>query len=76
VQIAFIACSSKNQRCETVGNLTNIDYNSSTDVRLQYDWLNRVTNILDALGTTKYTYAVGNQGLFDGVRSQLLTFAF
>ena len=35
-----------------VGNLTNINYPNSPDVRFQYDGLNRVTNMVDAAGTT------------------------
>jgi RHS repeat-associated protein len=44
-----------------VGNLTNINYPTSPDVALQYDWLNRLTNMVDAAGTTKYAYTAGNQ---------------
>ena len=44
-----------------VGNLTNINYPTSPDVTLQYDWLNRLTNMVDSAGTTKYTYTMGNQ---------------
>src|SRR6266700_5107248 len=46
---------------DPVGNLTNIDYPASTDVKFQYDPLNRVTNMVDASGTTKYAYAAGGQ---------------
>jgi RHS repeat-associated protein len=46
---------------DPVGNLTNVNYPSSADVRLQYDLLNRVTNMVDAMGTTKYAYTAGNQ---------------
>jgi RHS repeat-associated protein len=46
---------------DCVGNLTNINYPVSPDVTLQYDWLNRVTNMIDAAGTTKYTYTAANQ---------------
>jgi len=41
---------------DQVGNLTNIDYDVSTDIRLAYDALNRLTNMVDAIGTTKYGY--------------------
>src|SRR5437867_3552981 len=34
---------------------------SCPDVAFQYDWLNRLTNMVDAAGTTKYTYTAGNQ---------------
>lgn len=46
---------------DAVGNLTFIDYPHSPSVSLQYDWLNRLTNMVDASGTTKYTYTAGNQ---------------
>ena len=41
---------------DAAGNLTNVDYNVSADIRLAYDALNRLTNMLDAAGTTKYGY--------------------
>ena len=46
---------------DAAGNLTSINYPASTDVTLQYDWLNRLTNMVDAAGTTKYGYTAGNQ---------------
>ena len=46
---------------DLVGNLTNIDYAVSTDVRFEYDALNRVTKMVDAAGTTIYSYAAGGQ---------------
>jgi RHS repeat-associated protein len=46
---------------DAVGNLTYIKYPTSTRVSLLYDWLNRLTNMMDAAGTTKYTYTLGNQ---------------
>ena len=39
-----------------VGNLTNVDYAVSPDITLQYDALNRLTNMVDAVGTTVYGY--------------------
>src|SRR5262249_44106338 len=36
-------------------------YPASTDVTLSYDWLNRLTNMVDAAGTTKFTWTAGNQ---------------
>jgi RHS repeat-associated protein len=36
---------------DAVGNLTNIDYPTNTDVRLAYDAANRPTNMVDAVGT-------------------------
>ncbi len=46
---------------DPVGNLTLVDYPVSPDVTRQYDALNRVTNMVDAAGTTKYAYAAGGQ---------------
>jgi len=46
---------------DAVGNLTKINHPASPDVTLAYDPLNRVTNMVDAAGTTKYTYTVGGQ---------------
>ncbi len=46
---------------DAVGNLTKVNYPTSPDVTLAYDPLNRVTNMVDAAGTTKYTYTVGGQ---------------
>ena len=43
-----------------MGNLTNVVYPSgTTSVKLQYDPLNRVTNLTDAVGTTLFGYASG-----------------
>ena len=45
---------------DKVGNLTFIDYPVSPDITLQYDAVNRLTNMVDAVGTTRYAYdAVG-----------------
>ena len=44
---------------DNVGNLTFVDYPSSIDVAMSYDALNRMTNMVDAAGTTKYTYYAG-----------------
>src|SRR5207244_4058560 len=41
------------------GNLTFINYPTSTDITLQYDANNRLTNMVDAAGVTKYTYYAG-----------------
>ncbi len=52
---------------DSVGNLILIDYSYSPDVTLQYDALNRLTNLVDAVGTTKFTYtAVGQLLTEDG----------
>ena len=44
---------------DAVGNLWSVDYPSSPDITLQYDALNRLTNMVDAVGPTKYTYYPG-----------------
>ncbi len=46
---------------DAVGNLTRINYPASPDVTLAYDPLNRLTNLVDAVGTTRFTYAAGGQ---------------
>ncbi|HEU5122456.1 MAG TPA: hypothetical protein VFW05_00175, partial [Verrucomicrobiae bacterium] len=46
---------------DPVGNLTFVNYSASPDVTFQYDALSRVTNMVDAVGTTKYTYTIGGQ---------------
>jgi len=46
---------------DAVGNLTSVNYPSSPDITRQYDWLNRVTNMVDAAGTTKYTYTMAGR---------------
>jgi RHS repeat-associated protein len=43
---------------DPVGNLTNVVYPGQT-VRFQYDALNRRTNMVDAVGTTAWTYFAG-----------------
>lgn len=48
---------------DDVGNLLKIDYPVSVDVTFGYDQLNRPTNMVDALGTTLYTYTAGNHVL-------------
>ncbi|HEX5221928.1 MAG TPA: hypothetical protein VFZ59_20365, partial [Verrucomicrobiae bacterium] len=46
---------------DALGNLTFVNYPASPDVSFQYDPLNRVTNMIDAVGTNKYAYALGGQ---------------
>jgi RHS repeat-associated protein len=46
---------------DLAGNLTNINYPTSTDVRFTYDPLNRVSTMVDAVGTTVYSYTAGGQ---------------
>ena len=41
---------------DAVGNLTKVDYTNSPDVTLTYDALNRLTNMIDTVGTTRYSY--------------------
>jgi YD repeat-containing protein len=48
-----------------VGNLTNIDYPASVDVRLQYDAHQRLTNLVDAVGTSVFGYWPGGQLRFE-----------
>lgn len=52
---------------DALGNVTDINYPNSPDVALQYDSLNRLTNMTDAVGTNRYTYtAVGQLLSEDG----------
>jgi len=44
---------------DPAGNLTNIAYAVSAAIRLKYDGLNRVTNMVDAVGTTAYSFTSG-----------------
>ena len=45
---------------DPIGNLTNVDYPGSLmDITMQYDWLNRLTNVVDLIGTTKFVYTAG-----------------
>ena len=46
---------------DAVGNLTYVKHPHSANVSLQYDPLNRLTNMVDGVGTTKYAYTAGNQ---------------
>jgi RHS repeat-associated protein len=46
---------------DNVGNLTFVNYPNSPNVSFAYDALGRKTNMVDAVGTTKYTYTAGNQ---------------
>lgn len=46
---------------DAVGNLTGIGYPSSHSQTYAYDALNRLTNMVDAAGTTKYWYTAMNQ---------------
>jgi YD repeat-containing protein len=46
---------------DAIGNLTFVNYPISPDVTFQYDWLNRLTNMVDAVGTNRYTYTAAGQ---------------
>lgn len=49
-------------RYDSVGNLTNVDYPGAVmDITLTYDLLNRLTNVVDAIGTTKFSYTDAGQ---------------
>jgi RHS repeat-associated protein len=41
---------------DAVGNVTSVNYPVSSDITLGYDALNRLTNMVDAVGTTRYDY--------------------
>ena len=51
---------------DNVGNLTSITYASSPAISLAYDPLNRLTNMVDAVGTTRYGYTSIGQLLSEG----------
>lgn len=45
---------------DLIGNLTNVDYPGTImDIVLKYDGLNQLTNVTDAVGTTRFTYDNG-----------------
>jgi YD repeat-containing protein len=46
---------------DPAGSLTNINYPASSDVAFAYDALSRMTNMVDGIGTTKYTYSAAGQ---------------
>ena len=52
-------------RYDPVGNLTNVNYsaasNAMTSVSLAYDVLNRLTTMVDGVGTTAYSYDQAGQ---------------
>ena len=52
---------------DAVGNLTFVNYPTSPDITLSYDALNRLTNMVDAVGSSAYSYdAVGQVLSEDG----------
>jgi RHS repeat-associated protein len=46
---------------DSIGNLLGVHYPVSPAVSFAYDSLNRMTNMVDASGTTKYTYTPSGQ---------------
>ena len=48
---------------DAAGHLTGVDYPTSTNLSFAYDALYRITNMVDAAGTTKYSYAILGYGL-------------
>jgi RHS repeat-associated protein len=53
-------------RYDAVGNLTNVVYPVNTALVLSYDSLNRLTNLVDGIGTTHYSYDTVGQLLSEG----------
>jgi RHS repeat-associated protein len=51
---------------DNLGNLTLITYPVTHSVALTYDALNRLTKMVDGVGTNNYTYTSGNQLLSEG----------
>jgi len=49
---------------DPIGNLSTINYPQATDISFAYDAMNRVTNMVDAVGTTKYTYTIAGRLLY------------
>lgn len=43
-----------------VRNLTFVNYPATTDITYQYNALSRLTNMIDAVGTTKFTYTTAD----------------
>jgi len=41
---------------DAVGNMTGINYPNSPDITLNYDALNRLTNMVDAVGNSRFSY--------------------
>ncbi|HYE30114.1 MAG TPA: hypothetical protein VEH27_01680, partial [Methylomirabilota bacterium] len=63
---------------DAVGNLTNVNYSASTDLNFRYDASNRLTNMVDASGTSAFTYTgYGALASEDGPwTSDTVTFAY
>ena len=60
------------------GNLTGVNYSNSVDLAFIYDPVNRLTNMLDGVGTTRYAYdGVGQITSDDGPwESDTVTYAY
>jgi YD repeat-containing protein len=49
-------------RYDSVGNVTNVDYPGALmDVTLAYDGWDRLTNVVDTVGTTRFAYTAADQ---------------
>jgi YD repeat-containing protein len=46
---------------DTFGNLTNVVYPNSGNIGLGYDYANRLTNMVDRVGTTKFSWTAAGQ---------------
>jgi len=57
-------------RYDLVGNLTNVDYSAGTNdtspIYLRYDALNRLTNMVDGIGTTVDSYDAAGELVGEG----------
>ena len=53
-------------RYDSAGNLTNVVYPLSHSIAMAYDVLNRLTSMVDAVGTTVYSYDAASQLLSEG----------
>jgi RHS repeat-associated protein len=51
-----VAKGTTTYRYDALGNPTNVTYPVSPAVSMSYDVLNRMTDMVDAVGTTRYTY--------------------
>jgi RHS repeat-associated protein len=51
-------------RFDEMGNLTNVVYSggpATSEIKLRYDLVNRLTNMIDGIGTTAFTWTPGGQ---------------
>jgi YD repeat-containing protein len=53
-------------RYDAVGNMTNVIYPINTNILMAYDVLNRLTNMVDAVGVTAYAYDTVGELLSEG----------